>query len=131
MRPCDDHQPVESGGTAANDEVLMLLADYVAQQCARHYVRRGHLPAALGLGNVNKALRRLDAFCAGRSPDADLLQRLRQCPLFEPAAIDAAMAATAAPPFTPPCTHAHALCPCGCRAPGRDAGWPGACTRNT
>ncbi len=74
----------------------MLLADYVALQCAQHNVRRGHLPAALGLGNANKALRRLNALCAGRSPDADLLQRLRQCPLFEPAAIDAAMAATAA-----------------------------------
>ncbi|MBK6291695.1 MAG: hypothetical protein IPF59_08030 [Ignavibacteria bacterium] len=72
----------------------MNLSAYVAQQCARHDVRRGQLPTALGLGNINKALRRLDALCAGEFFDADLLERMRRSPLFVPADLDAAVAVT-------------------------------------
>lgn len=74
----------------------MNLSAYVAQQCARHDVRRGQLPTALDLGNINKALRRLDALCAGEFFDAELLDRMRQCPLFSPDDVDAALAVTVA-----------------------------------
>ncbi|MBK7186994.1 MAG: hypothetical protein IPH85_13955 [Ignavibacteria bacterium] len=72
----------------------MNLSAYVAQQCARHDVRRGQLPTALGLGNINKALRRLDALCAGEFFDADLLERMRRSRLFAPDDLDAAVAVT-------------------------------------
>jgi hypothetical protein len=60
----------------------MLLAAYLAQQCATHSIRRGQIPALLQLSNANKALRRYDALLAGGLHDADLIARIRACPLL-------------------------------------------------
>jgi hypothetical protein len=60
----------------------MLLHAYLAQQCAQHNVRRGAIPSLLQLSNVNKALRRYDALLHGDLSDADLIARIRACPLL-------------------------------------------------
>ena len=60
----------------------MLLAAYLARQCATHSIRRGQIPALLQLSNANKALRRYDALLAGGLHDADLVARIRACPLL-------------------------------------------------
>ncbi len=60
----------------------MLLAAYLARQCASHSIRRGQIPALLQLSNANKALRRYDALLAGGLHDADLIARIRACPLL-------------------------------------------------
>lgn len=60
----------------------MLLAAYLARQCATHSIRRGQIPALLQLSNANKALRRYDVLLAGGLHDADLVARIRACPLL-------------------------------------------------
>lgn len=60
----------------------MLLSAYLAQQCATHSIRRGQIPALLQFSNANKALRRYDALLAGGLHDADLIARIRACPLL-------------------------------------------------
>ena len=72
----------------------MLLHAYLAQQCATHSIRRGHIPALLRLTNANKALRRYDALLAGGLDDADLLARIRACPPLAGDSLDVAIADT-------------------------------------
>lgn len=72
----------------------MLLPAYLAQQCAAHSIRRGQIPALLGLTNPNKALRRYDALLEGGLHDADLIARLRACPLLAGEGLDAAIEET-------------------------------------
>ena len=66
----------------------MLLAAYLARQCASHSIRRGQIPALLQLSNANKALRRYDELLAGGLHDADLIARIRACPLLAGDALD-------------------------------------------
>ena len=60
----------------------MQLHAYLAQQCAQHKIRRGAIPSLLHLSNANKALRRYDALLRGDLSDADLVERIRACPLL-------------------------------------------------
>ena len=60
----------------------MQLHEYLAQQCAQHKIRRGAIPSLLHLSNANKVLRRYDALLHGDLSDADLVERIRACPLL-------------------------------------------------
>jgi len=60
----------------------MRVATYLRTQIAKKGIRRGDIPALLGFTNVNKTLRRLDAFLEGRVEDAALLDKLISAGIF-------------------------------------------------
>jgi hypothetical protein len=72
----------------------MHLHAYLAQQCAQHKIRRGVIPSLLHLSNANKALRRYDALLRGDLSDADLIERIRACPLLAGEHFDEALEET-------------------------------------
>jgi hypothetical protein len=72
----------------------MHLHAYLAQQCAQHKIRRGTIPSLLHISNANKALRRYDALLRGNLSDADLIERIRACPLLAGEHFDEALEET-------------------------------------
>jgi hypothetical protein len=72
----------------------MHLHAYLAQQCAQHKIRRGTIPSLLHISNANKALRRYDALLRGDLSDADLIERIRACPLLAGEHFDEALEET-------------------------------------
>jgi hypothetical protein len=72
----------------------MHLHAYLAQQCAQYKIRRGVIPSLLHLSNESKALRRYDALLRGDLSDADLIERIRACPLLAGEHFDEALEET-------------------------------------
>ena len=72
----------------------MHLHAYLAQQCAQYKIRRGVIPSLLHFSNENKALRRYDALLRGNLSDADLIERIRACPLLAGEHFDEALEET-------------------------------------